>query len=56
MFFTLPMRTFASGSENPFVPPANVGFGYVMNKMQGGLLIDTRVQRLIGALYESLQA
>ncbi len=44
----------AGGSLGFADPDRKIGFGYVMNKMQGGLLIDTRVQRLIGALYESL--
>jgi len=33
---------------------AGVGFGYVMNKMGGGLLIDARAARLIGAVRDCL--
>jgi len=33
---------------------AGVGFGYVMNKMGGGLLIDPRAARLIGAVRDCL--
>ncbi len=44
----------AGGSIGFADPDTKVGFGYVMNQMQGGLLIDTRVTRLIRALYESL--
>lgn len=35
-------------------PEARVGFGYVMNRSQGYILIDDRPAALIGALYESL--
>jgi hypothetical protein len=33
---------------------AGVGFGYVMNQMGSGLLIDTRAARLIGAVRDCL--
>jgi CubicO group peptidase (beta-lactamase class C family) len=44
----------AGGSIGYADPHAKVGFGYVMNKMQAGILIDTRVKALTAALYESL--
>jgi CubicO group peptidase (beta-lactamase class C family) len=33
---------------------AGVGFGYVMNRMGSGLLIDPRAARLIGAVRDCL--
>ncbi|MGO9604722.1 MAG: serine hydrolase domain-containing protein [Candidatus Binataceae bacterium] len=44
----------AGGSLGYADPAAKIGFGYVMNKMQSGLLIDSRVTNLIDALYASL--
>ncbi len=44
----------AGGSLGYADPAAKIGFGYVMNKMQSGLLIDPRVTNLIDALYASL--
>ncbi len=44
----------AGGSLGYADPDAKVGFGYVMNKMQTGLLIDSRPTALIEAAYASL--
>ncbi len=35
-------------------PDANIGFGYVMNQMQGGVTLGTTGARLISAVYASL--
>ncbi|HUY38232.1 MAG TPA: serine hydrolase domain-containing protein, partial [Candidatus Binataceae bacterium] len=44
----------AGGSLGYADPDAKIGFGYVMNRMQAGLLIDPRATALIDALYASL--
>lgn len=44
----------AGGSLGFADPDAKVGLGYVMNKMQSGILIDSRVTALIDATYASL--
>ena len=44
----------AGGSLGFADPQAKVGFGYVMNKMQAGILIDPRATALIDAAYASL--
>ncbi|HVA79080.1 MAG TPA: serine hydrolase domain-containing protein, partial [Candidatus Binataceae bacterium] len=44
----------AGGSLGFADPEARIGFGYVMNKMQAGLLIDPRATTLIDAAYASL--
>jgi CubicO group peptidase (beta-lactamase class C family) len=44
----------AGGSLGFADPEAKLGFGYTMNRMQGGLLIDSRPAALIEALYASL--
>ena len=44
----------AGGSLGYADPAAKIGFGYVMSKMQSGLLIDSRVTNLIDATYASL--
>ena len=43
----------AGGSIAFADPEARLGFGYVMNQMQGGTTGDPRGFRLIGALYHS---
>jgi len=35
-------------------PDRRIGFGYVMNQMKLGLLVETTGRRLIDALYVSL--
>jgi CubicO group peptidase (beta-lactamase class C family) len=44
----------AGGSIAFADPEARIGFGYVMNQMQGGTTSDPRGFRLIGALYRAL--
>jgi CubicO group peptidase (beta-lactamase class C family) len=44
----------AGGSLGYADPDTKIGFGYTMNRMQSGILIDSRATRLIDALYESL--
>jgi CubicO group peptidase (beta-lactamase class C family) len=44
----------AGGSIGFADPDTRVGFGYVMNQMQGGIPPDPRALRLIDALYTSL--
>jgi CubicO group peptidase (beta-lactamase class C family) len=44
----------AGGSLGYADPDAKIGFGYVMNRMGTSILIDSRVTRLIDALYQSL--
>jgi CubicO group peptidase (beta-lactamase class C family) len=44
----------AGGSLGFADPGARVGFGYTMNQMGSGLLIDPRVRRLIDALFASI--
>jgi CubicO group peptidase (beta-lactamase class C family) len=44
----------AGGSLGFADPDSKIGLGYVMSKMQAGLLIDSRVQALIDATYASL--
>ncbi len=44
----------AGGSLGFADPDAKVGFGYAMNKMGGGILLDPRAKALIAAVYESL--
>jgi CubicO group peptidase (beta-lactamase class C family) len=44
----------AGGSLGYADPEAKIGFGYTMNKMQAGLLIDPRATALIEAVYASM--
>lgn len=44
----------AGGSLGFADPDAKIGFGYTMNKMGGGILLDPRAKALIAAVYESL--
>lgn len=44
----------AGGSVGFADPDAKVGFGYVMNQMKPGLLVEGTGRRLIDALYEAL--
>ncbi len=44
----------AGGSLGSADPDTKVGFGYTMNRMGAGVLIDPRAQALIKAVYESL--
>ncbi len=44
----------AGGSLGYADPDAHIGFGYVMNRMEPGILIGSRVSRLIEALYACL--
>lgn len=44
----------AGGSLGYADPEAKIGFGYTMNKMQAGILIDPRATALIEAVYASL--
>ena len=44
----------AGGSIGFADPDARIGFGYAMNKMGSGILLDPRPRALIAALYESL--
>jgi CubicO group peptidase (beta-lactamase class C family) len=44
----------AGGSVGFADPDAKIGFGYVMNQMQTGLLVGERVTPLIAAIYDSL--
>ena len=46
----------AGGSLGFADPAAELGFGYVMNQMQLGLLGDRRAERLVAACYASLSA
>ncbi|MGO9062313.1 MAG: serine hydrolase domain-containing protein [Candidatus Binataceae bacterium] len=51
-------RTFghpgAGGSLGLADPDTKIGFGYVMNQMGAGLLVDPRAEALINAVYQSL--
>lgn len=44
----------AGGSLGFADPDAKIGFGYTMNQMQPGILVDARAAALIDALYASL--
>jgi CubicO group peptidase (beta-lactamase class C family) len=44
----------AGGSLGIADPDTKIGFGYTMNRMGAGLLIDVRAQALVAAVYESL--
>jgi CubicO group peptidase (beta-lactamase class C family) len=44
----------AGGSLGFADPEAKIGFGYAMNRMGGGILLDPRAKALIAAAYESL--
>jgi CubicO group peptidase (beta-lactamase class C family) len=44
----------AGGSLGFADPKAKIGFGYAMNRMGGGILLDPRAKALIGAAYASL--
>jgi CubicO group peptidase (beta-lactamase class C family) len=44
----------AGGSLGFADPDAKIGFGYIMNQMNAGILIDQRATALIDAVYESL--
>jgi CubicO group peptidase (beta-lactamase class C family) len=44
----------AGGSLGFADPDTKIGFGYAMNQMGGGILIDPRVKALIDAVYASL--
>jgi CubicO group peptidase (beta-lactamase class C family) len=44
----------AGGSLGFADPGAKIGFGYTMNRMGGGILLDPRAKALIAAAYESL--
>ncbi len=44
----------AGGSLGYADPDAKIGFGYTMNKMHAGLLIDARATALIDAVYASM--
>ena len=44
----------AGGSLGYADPEAKIGFGYTMNKMHAGLLIDARATALIDAVYASM--
>jgi CubicO group peptidase (beta-lactamase class C family) len=44
----------AGGSLGFADPEAKLGFGYAMNRMGGGILLDPRAKSLIAAAYESL--
>ncbi|HVA40875.1 MAG TPA: serine hydrolase domain-containing protein, partial [Candidatus Binataceae bacterium] len=44
----------AGGSLGFADPDARIGFGYAMNKMGGGILLDPRAKALIAAAYASL--
>jgi CubicO group peptidase (beta-lactamase class C family) len=44
----------AGGSLGFADPQAKVGFGYTMNQMANGLLIDARASALIDAFYATL--
>ena len=46
----------AGGSIGFADPVARVAFGYVMNRMGDGILLNPRGQGLIDAVYESLQS
>ena len=35
-------------------PDMKIGFGYTMNQMGAGLLVDPRAEALVKAVYESL--
>jgi CubicO group peptidase (beta-lactamase class C family) len=42
----------AGGSLGFADPDAKIGFGYIMNQMNAGILIDQRATALIDALYQ----
>jgi CubicO group peptidase (beta-lactamase class C family) len=44
----------AGGSLGFADPQARIGFGYAMNRMGGGILLDPRVKAVIAAVYASL--
>jgi CubicO group peptidase (beta-lactamase class C family) len=44
----------AGGSLGIADPDTKIGFGYTMNQMGTGLLVDPRAEALIKAVYESL--
>ena len=44
----------AGGSLGFADPAARIGFGYTMNKMGSGILIDPRARALFDAVYASL--
>jgi CubicO group peptidase (beta-lactamase class C family) len=44
----------AGGSLGFADPDAKIGFGYTMNRMGGGILLDPRAKALIAAVYASL--
>ena len=44
----------AGGSLGYADPDAKIGFGYTMNQMQAGMLIDPRATALIDAVYASM--
>jgi len=44
----------AGGSLGFADPDAKVGFGYPMNQMQTGLLVDARVKAMLAPLYEAI--
>jgi CubicO group peptidase (beta-lactamase class C family) len=44
----------AGGSIGFADPQAKIGFGYAMNRMGGGILLDPRARALIAAVYASL--
>ena len=44
----------AGGSLGFADPEAKIGFGYIMNQMNAGILIDQRATALINALYQNL--
>jgi CubicO group peptidase (beta-lactamase class C family) len=44
----------AGGSLGFADPEAKIGFGYAMNRMGGGILLDPRAKALIAATYASL--
>ncbi|MBV8771892.1 MAG: serine hydrolase, partial [Deltaproteobacteria bacterium] len=44
----------AGGSLGFADPEARIGFGYIMNKMGSGILVDPRARTLFEAVYASL--
>jgi CubicO group peptidase (beta-lactamase class C family) len=44
----------AGGSLGFADPDTGIGFGYTMNQMGAGLLVDPRAEALVKAVYESL--